>query len=50
MTLDRTNALYISNGKTKQLSKAETYKYFSEDYWTPISMPTKYWDESWKGD
>ena len=49
LTLNRTNAIYISNGKTKQLTKAETYKYFAEDYWTPISMPAKYWDESWKG-
>ena len=49
LTLDRTNAIYISNGKTKQLTKAETYKYFSDDYWSPISMPAKYWDKSWKG-
>ena len=49
LTLDRTNAIYISNGKTKQLTKAETYKYFADDYWTPISMPVKYWDNSWKG-
>ena len=48
LTLDRNNAIYISNGKTKQLTKSETYKYFCEDYWTPFSMPTKYWDESWK--
>lgn len=49
LTLDRNNAIYISNGKTKQLTKKETYQYFSEDYWSPISMPTKYWDKSWKG-
>ena len=49
MTLNRNEAIYISNGKTKQLSKSETYKYFSEDYWSPFSMPTKYWDKSWKG-
>lgn len=49
MTLDRNNATYISNGKTKQLTKSETYKYFSDDYWSPFSMPAKYWDESWKG-
>ena len=47
LTLDRDTALYISDGKTKQLTKAETYKYFSEDYWTPLSVPAKYWDESW---
>lgn len=49
LTLDRTNAIYISNGKTKKLTKEETYKYFTNDSWTPISMPTKYWDKSWKG-
>ena len=49
LTLDRNNATYISNGKTKQLTKSETYQYFSEDYWSPFSMPTKYWDSSWKG-
>jgi hypothetical protein len=48
LTLDRTSAKYISNGNTRQLSKDETYKYFCEDYWTPFSMPTKYWDKSWK--
>lgn len=48
LTLDRNSAIYISNGKTKLLSKKETYQYFSEDYWTPFSMPTKYWDSSWK--
>ena len=48
LTLDRNNAKYISNGQTKQLTKQETYQYFCEDYWTPFSMPTKYWDKSWK--
>ena len=48
LTLDRNSAIYISNGKTKVLTKKETYQYFSEDYWTPFSVPTKYWDESWK--
>ena len=49
LTLDRNNAIYISNGKTKQLTKQETYQYFSDDYWSPVSMPAKYWDKSWKG-
>ena len=49
LTLDRNNVTYICNGKTKPLSKEETYQYFCEDYWTPFSMPTKYWDKSWKG-
>lgn len=49
LTLDRNNAIYISDGKTKKLTKQETYKYFCEDTWTPFSMPAKYWDKSWKG-
>ena len=49
LTLDRENAIYISHGKTKRLTKEETYQYFSEETCTPFSMPTKYWDESWNG-
>lgn len=49
LTLNRSNAIHISNGKTKQLTKEETYNYFTDEYWSPISMPTQYWDESWKG-
>lgn len=48
-TLDRNNALYISNGNTRKLTKQETYSYFDDEYWSPINIPTKYWDESWKG-
>ena len=48
LSLDRTTVKYISHGSTKQLTKEETYQYFTEDYWTPFSMPPKYWDESWK--
>ena len=48
LTLNRNSAIYISDGKTKLLTKKETYQYFSDDYWTPFSMPAKYWDESWK--
>lgn len=48
LTLDRNNAIYISDGKTKKLTKAETYRYFSDEYWSPINMPPKYWDKSWK--
>ena len=47
LTLDRNNAVYISDGKTKQLTRQETYQYFCDEYWTPFSMPEKYWDESW---
>ena len=48
LSLDRNTAKYISDGKTKQLTKEETYQYFCEDYWTPFSMPAKYWDKSWE--
>lgn len=48
LTLDRNNAKYISHGQTKTLTEQETYQYFTEDYWTPFSMPTKYWDKSFK--
>ncbi len=47
LTLDRNNAIYISDGKTKQLTRQETYQYFCDEYWTPFSMPEKYWDKSW---
>ena len=49
LTLNRTSAKYISNGKTKTLTREETYQYFTEETWTPINMPAKYWDNSWKG-
>ena len=49
LTLDRNNAVYISERNTKQLTKAETYQYFSDEKWTPFTVPTKYWDNSWKG-
>ena len=49
LSLDRDNALYISEGNTRKLNKSETYNYFTEDSWTPFNMPTKYWDKSWHG-
>ena len=48
LTLNRNNAIYISNGQTKKLTKEETYKYFTDESWTPFTMPKKYWDDSWK--
>lgn len=47
-SLNRNDALYISKGNVKKLTKEETYQYFSEEYWTPFNVPTKYWDKSWK--
>lgn len=49
LSLNRNNAIYISNGQIKNLTKVETYKYFSDEYWSPIAVPTKYWDDSWNG-
>ncbi|WP_407377182.1 Ig-like domain-containing protein [Methanobrevibacter sp.] len=48
LSLDRNNVVYISHGKTRNLTKQETYEYFTDEYWTPINVPTKYWDESWR--
>jgi len=48
LSLNRNDAKYISHGQTKTLTKTETYQYFSDEYWTPFSMPSKYWDKSWK--
>jgi len=48
LTLNRDDVKYISHGNTKKLTKKESYQYFSDEYWTPFSMPQKYWDKSWK--
>ena len=42
-SLDRENAVYISNGNVKKLTKKETYTYFDDDYYTLYTMPPKYW-------
>ena len=47
LTLNRDNAKYISEGKTKKLTKNETYNYFSDETWSPFNVPQKYWDKSW---
>lgn len=41
-SLNRDNALYLSDGKSRKLTKAETYKYFDEEYWSPYNIPKKY--------
>ena len=41
-SLNRNNALYVSSGNVKKLTKSETYKYFDEDKWTPYNIPYKY--------
>ena len=41
-SLNRNNALYITEGNVKKLTKKETYKYFTEEYWTPYNIPKKY--------
>ena len=47
--LDMEKAVYISDGQVKNLSKEETYNYIGTDDWSPIAVPTKYWDKSFKG-
>lgn len=49
LSLNRDDAIIISDGNTKKLTRAETYNYFSDEYWSPINVPTKYWDKSWNG-
>lgn len=41
--LDRDHVKYISNGQVKNLTRSETYKYFTEEYWEPFNVPKKYW-------
>ena len=40
---DRENVKYISEGNVKILTKQETYKYFTEENWSPYNVPQKYW-------
>ena len=40
---DRENVKYISEGDVKILTKKETYKYFTEENWSPYNVPQKYW-------
>lgn len=41
-SLNREDALYVSSESTKKLTKNETYKYFTEETWTPYNIPYKY--------
>lgn len=41
-SLNRNDVLYISNGKVEKISKTESYKYFTEETWTPYTVPSKY--------
>jgi len=41
--LDRTYAQYISDGNVRYLTEEETYQYFNEEYWSPFTVPQKYW-------
>ena len=43
-SLNRDNATYISEGRVKKLTRAETYNYFSEENWTPFNVPRQYWN------
>ena len=44
LSLDRENAVYISDGNIRHLTVNETYEYFSEETYTPFAVPTKYWN------
>ena len=50
LTLNRDKAIYISEGQTRNLTREETYQYFTEEYCLPFAMPEKYWDKSWRGE
>ena len=41
-SLNRNNALYVGDGYTKNLTKSETYDYFTEEKWTSCNIPRKY--------
>lgn len=41
-SLNRNDVLYITQGNTKKLTEKESYKYFTEETWTPYNIPQKY--------
>ena len=43
LSLNRNDAIYVSEGKVKQLTKAETYEYFDDESVSLIHVPKKYW-------
>ena len=43
-SLDRDNVRYITDGKVINLTREETYDYFTEETWDPFSVPKKYWN------
>lgn len=47
-SLDRSNAVYYSESGYRNLSKDETYQYFTDETWSPFAVPQKYWHESWQ--
>jgi hypothetical protein len=40
---DRENVKYISKGNVRTLTRQETYNYFTEEGWSPYTVPQKYW-------
>ncbi len=48
LSLDRDNALYISEGNVRHMTRAETYEYFESESWTLFAIPTKYMHSSWQ--
>ena len=48
-TLNRDDAIYISDGKTRKLTREETYEYFDDSMWfLIINLHPKYWHDSWR--
>ena len=43
LSLNRNDAIYVSEGKVKKLTKAETYEYFDDENVNLIHVPKKYW-------
>ena len=41
-SLNRDNAIFISENTNKKISSKETYNYFKEESWVPWSIPRKY--------
>ena len=42
LSLNRDDALLITNGETRKLTKQETYVYFDEEYYSYANIPKKY--------
>ena len=41
---DRDHVIFISDGNKRNLTRSETYEYFTEESWSPFNVPQKYWN------